>query len=204
MRTALNPTPVVAGLLVVALVLVAGACAADPAGAGDPAPSAGEVEPSTSAAEPAVLELSSPDLDGDGRLPEWATATVMSFCAGENRSPRLEWTGVPEGVESFALTLVDATEPEFVHWVVTGIDAETRAVESTPAGTISEGVVGWNFLSPGAYRGPCVEDHTYTFTLYALGIELVGSAHTTREDLLGWIEGHVLASASLDVRRAAG
>lgn len=152
---------------------------------------------------PAVLTLSSPDRADDGTLPEWATATVMSFCAGENRSPRLEWAGVPEGTASFALTLVDATNPDYVHWVVTGIDAPARAVESAADGAVAEGTVGWNFLAPGVYRGPCAVDHTYSFTLYALDDEIEGSERTTHDDLIELVDGHVLATATLDVRPAA-
>ena len=201
MRTALRPAFLRAALLGAVVVLGATGCAS-PTGAQDvPAsPSAGAHAPEPEAAS--ELSLSSPDLGPDGRLPEWATATVMSFCAGENRSPRLEWAGVPQGTRSFALLLQDSTEPEYVHWVVTGLGAEQRALEPAEQGLVKEGVLGWNFLAPGSYRGPCVEDHTYTFTLFALDEEYEGTARTTREELLEDIEGHVLAEASLDVQAA--
>src|SRR5882762_5567760 len=47
-------------------------------------------------------------------------------CVGDNVSPQLSWTGVPAGIKSYALTMVD---PEgrgglgVFHWVAYGIPA---------------------------------------------------------------------------------
>jgi len=203
MRTSSRPALVRAALLAASLAVSACAAPSEAGADGEAIAVASSAEPATEAApEPPELSLSSPDLGPDGRLPEWATASVMSFCAGENRSPRLEWAGVPEGTQSFALTLHDKTEPEYVHLVLTGLDGELRSLEPAEQGLVTEGVLGWNLLAPGSYRGPCVEDHTYTFTLLALDLEYEGSARTTREELLGAVEGHVLAEASLEVQAA--
>ena len=65
-------------------------------------------------------------------------------CVGENVSPELTWTGVPEGTKSLALTMVD---PEgrgglgVFHWVAYGIPPNvtlsTRAKSARPATSMS-------------------------------------------------------------------
>ena len=50
-------------------------------------------------------------------------------CTGKNVSPELEWSGVPAGVKSFALTVFDPDANKgkgWWHWVVYGIDPKTR------------------------------------------------------------------------------
>jgi Raf kinase inhibitor-like YbhB/YbcL family protein len=76
---------------------------------------------------------------------------------GGNKNPHLEWGDVPEGVDSFALLVIDVdvpTSPEdvnqegrevppdlprtdFTHWVLVDIDAATRSVERS---AFSDGV----------------------------------------------------------------
>lgn len=97
----------------------------------------------------------------------------------------LEWSGAPEGTESFMLTL---TTPFFVNncdrfdWVVYDIDAETTSIDK--GGSEIVGTIGrtWPGVSNGAdhsyyVKVPCPEiddedskgeTFSYTYTLYAL------------------------------------
>lgn len=148
------------------------------------------------------LVLSSPDLDADGRLPAWATNTVGGACQGENRSPELAWTGVPAGTRSLALTMTDPAHPSYDHWVVSGIPADSSGMPSAAAGEVDLGVVGESWRGAGVYAGVCLADNPYVYTLYALDAEVDADASTDVAELLALIDGHVLASAELEVLRA--
>lgn len=150
-------TPVAASLLAIALSSAAG----------------------TSTASAAGFSLASPDIAAHSTI--GATHVFNSWgCTGGNVSPRLEWSGAPEGTQSFALTVYDPDAPTgsgFWHWVVVNIPATatglergagTRDGQSLPAGSVQ---VPTDFGVPG-YGGPCppVGDtpHRYLFTLHAL------------------------------------
>jgi Raf kinase inhibitor-like YbhB/YbcL family protein len=139
-----------------------------------------------------TLVLTAPELDADGYLPDSARGNVAGYCAdGDNVSPALEWTGVPEGTKSFALLMTDPNDP-YVHWVVTGIPGDTTSLPATPNGALVTGVVGTNSRGPGDYVGPCVPDNGYKYTLYALDAEIVGDETTTRPEAIDLMDGHVL------------
>ncbi|BDZ55788.1 YbhB/YbcL family Raf kinase inhibitor-like protein [Agromyces marinus] len=157
----------------------------------------------TASPEPAEdLALTSPDLDADGRLPDWATNSVAGYCTGENRSPDLAWTGAPEGTESFALAMTDPANSAYRHWIVTAIPADATGLASAEDGAIGVGITGSNWQGPGRYAGVCVDDNPYLYTLYALDEPIEGDASTTYGDLLELIDGHVLAEATLSAMPA--
>lgn len=158
------------------------------------------------AEDPAGLTLSSPDLDAEGYLPDWAIGAAGGFCSGENRSPRLEWSTAPDGTAGFAVTMTDPNYPSYTHWIVTGIPASDDALESTPGGLVANGVLGTSGEGestggPGIYVGPCVVDNGYLYTVYALDEALVGDSATTFTDFASLIDGHVLEQADLEVKR---
>jgi Raf kinase inhibitor-like YbhB/YbcL family protein len=127
----------------------------------------------------AGFRLASADIPADSTI--GATHVFNSWgCTGGNVSPRLEWSGAPEGTQSFALTVYDPDAPTgsgFWHWVVVNIPATatglergtgTRDGQSLPSGSMQ---VPTDFGVPG-FGGPCppVGDppHRYIFTLHAL------------------------------------
>ena len=125
-------------------------------------------------------------------------------------SPKLEWTNVPDGTQSFVLNMIDPDTAlqrktdTVVHWVAFNIPATARELpENVPAeakladGTIQiknlRGTVG--FLGPGApAAGP---NHHYTWELYALDTKLDLTPDATRADVLKAIDGHILGKAIL-------
>ena len=53
-----------------------------------------------------------------------ATIPVQYTCDGDNRSPSLSWSGIPQGVKSMALICDDPDAPTpqpWVHWVLYNI-----------------------------------------------------------------------------------
>src|SRR5882757_6177228 len=100
-------------------------------------------------------------------------------CVGENVSPQLSWTGVPEGTKSFALLMED---PEgrgaagVHHWVAYGIPASVTSFAEGEVSKPSDKYVGGKSTQGvGFYSGPCtppaVSPHHYTFVLIATDLD---------------------------------
>jgi Raf kinase inhibitor-like YbhB/YbcL family protein len=110
--------------------------------------------------------LSSPAFEEGGAIP------VAYSCDGEDISPPLEWTGVPEGTVELMLTLLDPDTESgvFTHWTVYSIDPSSTG---SPEGGIPEGALeGLTDFGETGYGGPCPPEgppHRYVFTLAALG-----------------------------------
>ena len=120
-------------------------------------------------------------------------------CDGDDVSPPLEWTGVPDGTASLALIVDDPDAPSgtFVHWLGWNIDpASGKLAEGTAAP--AEGTNG--FGNPG-YGGPCPPPghgpHRYFFRLYALDGPLDLSPGASREELDAALDGRALATAEM-------
>jgi Raf kinase inhibitor-like YbhB/YbcL family protein len=116
-------------------------------------------------------------------------------CVGENVSPQLSWTGVPEGTKSFALLMED---PEgrggngVHHWVAYGIPASVTSFAEGEVSKPSDKYVGGkSTLGLGTYFGPCTPPgapHHYTFILVATDLDPKElPPGLTREELLAKI-----------------
>ena len=141
------------------------------------------------------MELRSAAFENDASIPRRYTKD------GDNISPQISWSGVPDGAAELALVLddPDAPSPEpFVHWVVYGIDAKRGTIPEDSAGGGIEGLtdlgdIGYVGPAPPADGGP----HRYRFTLYALDASPGLKPGATKRALIESIEGHVLDEARL-------
>jgi Raf kinase inhibitor-like YbhB/YbcL family protein len=125
-------------------------------------------------------------------------------CDGDDVSPPLEWADPPAGTQSLALICDDLDAPAgtWVHWVLFNLPAGARALpEAVPADADlpdggRHGNNGWRRLG---YGGPCPPSgtHRYFFKLYALDTALDLAAGASKKELLGAMEGHVLAQVEL-------
>ena len=126
-------------------------------------------------------------------------------CSGAGISPQLAWSAPPAGTVSFALIVTDPDAPgqTFVHWVLYGLPAETRALlEGLPGlGQLANGSrQGRNDFGDLGYGGPCPppgSPHHYVFTLYALDAKLNLPVGATRAQVEAAMQGHILASGEL-------
>ena len=96
-------------------------------------------------------------------------------CVGDNVSPQLSWSNVPDGTKSFVLLMVD---PEgrggagVMHWVAYGISPTLTGFAEGETSKLSDKYVGGKSTQGvGFYSGPCtpagVQPHHYTFVLVA-------------------------------------
>jgi Raf kinase inhibitor-like YbhB/YbcL family protein len=110
---------------------------------------------------------------GSDALSEGGTVPVRFTCDGDNVSPPLTWSGVPEGATELRLSVRDPDAPSgtFTHWLVAGIDPSSTAVGEgeVPAGGTEEETS----FGERAYGGPCPppggDPHRYVFTVEAIG-----------------------------------
>jgi hypothetical protein len=158
--------------------------------------SSGGGEPVRERDLPERITVSSAAFDPGGTIPRRYT------CSGENLSPPLRWSGVPEGTAGLALVVDDPDAPRgtYVHWVLVGLDPA--------AGGLAEGAVPArarqlpNSAGKAAWTGPCPPGgpaHHYRFTVYALhqepelandadpaaAVETIEAAATARGRLVG-------------------
>jgi len=139
------------------------------------------------------MQLTSSAFAAGGDIPRRHTGE------GEDVSPPLAWSDVPEGVRSFAILCHDPDAPllkkgsyGFVHWVLYGIPGSVREL---PEG-VSEYKQGKNDFDGEGYGGPMPPEghgrHHYFFWVLALDDEPDLPAGLSMAELLERIEPHVV------------
>lgn len=153
-----------------------------------------------------TITVSSTAFDMHGMVP------LVNSAYGDNVSPQIAWSGLPEGTVQLALILddpiVDMPQP-FVHWVAYNIPA---AAGQLPGALSKEAVVtgvaslagminGLNGIRQPGYFGPRPpvdgKLHAYHFRIYALDAALDLPEGLNKETLLEAISGHVLGTGML-------
>jgi len=148
-----------------------------------------------------ALELTSAAFDPEGEIPTRYT------CEGDDVSPPLSWTGVPEGTRSLVLIVDDPDAPDpkapkttWVHWVLFDLPPGTGALPEAVGNDALPGAarVGRNDWKRQDYGGPCppIGRHRYFHKLYALDTTL-GLEAPTKAEVERAMQGHVLAEARL-------
>jgi Raf kinase inhibitor-like YbhB/YbcL family protein len=136
------------------------------------------------------LVISSPAFGQNEGIPQKYT------CQGQDVSPVLNITGIPNGTQSMVLIVDDPDAPggNWDHWLVYNIPV----IDKIPEGAIP-GTQLINDFQKREYGGPCPPSgtHRYFFKLYAIDQALDLPATATKKDLLNSLSGHLLAKAEL-------
>lgn len=129
-------------------------------------------------------------------------------CDGDDVSPPLSWSGVPQGAKSLVLIVDDPDAPDpkaprmtWVHWILYNLPpAATVLPEGAAPAQLPRGALdGVNDWGRTGYGGPCppVGRHRYFHKLYALAVALPDLHRPTKVKLEKAMQGHVLAQAEL-------
>lgn len=166
----------------------------------------------SSLVQAAGFELSSPDIKA-GSLIDKKFEFNGFGCAGENKSPALQWRGAPKGTQSYAVTVYDPDAPTgsgWWHWSVINIppdvaelkpDAGAVGGANLPKGAshvrIDYGVAGWGGTCPPPGNKP----HRYIFTVHALKTDKLDIPADATAALAGYmINAHALGKASFTAK----
>ncbi len=147
-----------------------------------------------------MLTLTSAAFRHQGDIPRRHT------CDGDDLSPPLAWSGVPNEAKSLVLIVDDPDAPDpkaprmtWVHWLLYNLPPDSAGLpeggKNLPKGTLP-GVNDWKRT---AYGGPCppIGRHRYFHKLYALDCLLPDLKQPTKAKLEKAMSGHVLAQADL-------
>jgi Raf kinase inhibitor-like YbhB/YbcL family protein len=138
-------------------------------------------------------------------FPKGGEIPARYTCSGDDVSPAVSWSGVPQGTKSFVLIVDDPDAPSgtFTHWIVYDLPAATHQLPENVSRTddlSGGGRQGRNDFRRVGYGGPCPpagKPHRYFFKLYALNAALNLPAGASRKDVEGAMRGRVLAQAEL-------
>jgi Raf kinase inhibitor-like YbhB/YbcL family protein len=149
-----------------------------------------------------ALKLTSPAFKNQGAIPPAYT------CDGNDFSPALAWSNVPEGTRGLALIVDDPDAPDpaapkmtWVHWVLYNLPLtldglpEAAGSAKLPGATLP----GLNDWKRTGYGGPCppIGRHRYFFKLYALDRILPDLNRPTKAKLEAAMKDRILAQATL-------
>ncbi|MCH7568135.1 MAG: YbhB/YbcL family Raf kinase inhibitor-like protein [Nanoarchaeota archaeon] len=139
------------------------------------------------------MELKSSAFNQGEKIP------VKYTCDGDDFSPPLEISGVPENTKSLVLIVDDPDAPvgTWVHWVVWNIQPKiTKIEENTVPVNAIEGI---NDFGKHNYGGPCPPSgtHRYFFKSYALDKTLELDNNAKKSDVENAMRGHVIEQATL-------
>ncbi|WP_434341508.1 YbhB/YbcL family Raf kinase inhibitor-like protein [Motilimonas cestriensis] len=149
------------------------------------------------AASAQALELQSNDLADGGTISAKHVFDQWG-CEGQNISPHLSWSDIPEGTKSFVLTVYDPDAPTisgFWHWVAFNIPANVTELkqgagamdgQTMPVGSVQSKT---DFNQVG-YGGPCPPQghgpHRYQFSIHAMKVEKIDFGPEINPALIGY------------------
>lgn len=133
---------------------------------------------------------------------------VRYTCDGDDVSPPLAWSDLPEGTASLVLIVDDPDAPDpkaprmtWVHWLIYNLSTRLTELpeavdEETLPNHTGQGLNDWKRTG---YGGPCppVGRHRYFHKLYALDVTLPDLGTPTKTKLEGAMQGHILGKAEL-------
>ena len=132
-------------------------------------------------------------------------------CSGQDMSPQLTWSNVPNGTKSFAVTAYDPDAPTgsgWWHWQLVNIPITVMQL-SANAGSAEKNLAPVNSkhiqndYGINGYGGACPPEghgvHRYRFTIHALSVEELNLPENASGALTGYkINGNSLGSSTIE------
>jgi Raf kinase inhibitor-like YbhB/YbcL family protein len=149
------------------------------------------------AAQAGSFELTSPTVKNGSTLSNDQVFNGFD-CEGKNISPALNWSSVPKGTQSLALTVFDPDAPSgsgWWHWTVVNIPPTATGLAEgagSSGGKLPDGAAqGRNDFGATGFGGACPpkgdHPHRYVFTLWALKTANLNVDGTTAGALVGFL-----------------
>ncbi len=133
--------------------------------------------------------LTSPSLEEGGHFDAAYTCASNNGTLGGGVNPELNWSGVPAGTKSLAMTFIDTTLGEDnrlgQHWAIWNIPWDGSKVSQLPEGTKMLSGDLMAAKQSGTFLAPCAQslmnnmDDQYAFTIYALSTDTLNISGTT-------------------------
>ncbi len=153
---------------------------------------------------PETISLTSDAFGHDEHMPAWSAGKGV----GDNRSPQLRWTGVPDSAAELVLVMEDPDVPlprPVVHLALAGIPPQ---VSSLDEGALDAGAgpfgTGAGSLRNRGYAGPRPVPghgpHSYVFQLYAVSEPLGTAPGASPATIVAAMAGRVIVRGRLDGR----
>ncbi len=140
-----------------------------------------------------TMQIKSSAFDHNAPIPSKYT------CDGENISPPLTISDIPENTVSLAIIADDPDAPggTWVHWVVWNIDPETSEIEEGQVPL--HAIEGYTSFESNGYGGPCPPSgtHRYFFKVYALDTMLKLHPNSNKTILETAMKKHILDETRL-------
>jgi Raf kinase inhibitor-like YbhB/YbcL family protein len=151
------------------------------------------------------MRLTSSAYPDRGTMP--ARFATVNVAGGSGASVPLAWDDPPAQTRSFAVAMIDIhpVAHDWVHWLVTGIPAETRGIAEGASMTPAMPAGALEHVNTGGRRGyggpqPPVGSgmHDYVTNVYALDMPTVPVApDASWETVRAAMSGHVIDNAAL-------
>ena len=139
------------------------------------------------------MQITSPEFEDGDDIP------LTHTCEGEDISPPLEISDIPENTKSLVIIVDDPDAPgqTWTHWLLWNIPPDTEVIEEDIVP--DEAVRGLNDFDQLDYGGPCPPSgmHRYFFRLYALDKMLLLKEGASRDDLENAMNGHIIEEVEL-------
>ena len=139
----------------------------------------------------ASMKLSSTAFQDGGTIPTRYT------CSGEERSPPLAWSGVPDKARELTLLVEDPDAGNFVHWKMLGLPPGAVGIDEGSASAPAGG-------DAGDWTGPCPPEgddpHRYVFSVYATDEQLGLDDEASIDEVHKALEEHAIARGTLTGR----
>jgi collagen type VII alpha len=137
-----------------------------------------------------TMTLTSPDQAEGAKFGTAYTCAAQNGTFGAGVNPELDWSGVPSGTMSFAITFIDtkigADQAMGQHWAIWNIPATVRQF---PKGTTTLTGDLAGAMQTNKYLAPCPSGNdTYEYTLYALSeasLSVTGASGTGTSNSAG-------------------